>query len=271
MNSTASRTAPAPLRPSLREKIWGTTRLEPWHPDSNVKIGEIWFEGEEQLPILVKLLFTSDRLSVQVHPDDSYAGLHEGSRGKTEMWHILRADAGAQIAIGLREPLTPARLRQTAESGEIEKLLNWTGVRAGQTIFIPAGTIHAIGPGLALCEIQQFSDVTYRLYDYGRPRELHIDKGCAVSRLDAYQAPPDAPRGFIAHCPYFAVKEVVFEREDQYHAATPGFELLVVLEGEGSIQGRSFRSGEVWHIPAGADPFPIAPRSETRALVTFVP
>lgn len=271
MSLPASRTAPAPLRPSLREKIWGSTRLEPWRPNSDAKIGEIWFEGEEVLPILVKLLFTSDRLSVQVHPDDAYAGEHERSRGKTEMWHVLRADPGAQVAIGLRESITPARLREAAESGEIEKLLNWTEVRPGQTIFIPPGTIHAIGPGLALCEIQQYSDITYRLYDYGRPRELHLDKGCAVARLDAYRPPADVPAGFLAHCPYFATREVTFERATVYRAAARGFELLVVLEGEGWIDGRPFRRGEVWHIPARADAFSIAPGSRMRGLVTFVP
>lgn len=271
MSTPASGAAPASLRPSFREKIWGSTRLEPWYPDSDVQIGEIWFESEQELPILVKLLFTSDRLSVQVHPDDAYAGPNEGCRGKTEMWHILRADPGAQIAIGLREAITPARLREAAISGEIEALLNWTEVRPGDTIFIPPGTIHAIGPGLAICEIQQFSDVTYRLYDYGRTRELHLDKACAVSRLDPYRPPADVPDGFLAHCPYFATKELTFERESAYGPRAAGFELLVILKGEGSIAGRPYRAGEVWHVPAGAGTFTVAPSAPTRALVTFVP
>jgi mannose-6-phosphate isomerase len=210
-------------------------------------------------------------LSVQVHPDDAYAGPNESCRGKTEMWHILRADPGAQIAIGLREPITPARLREVAITGEIEGLLNWTGVRPGDTIFIPPGTIHAIGPGLAICEIQQFSDVTYRLYDYGRPRELHLDKACAVSRLEPYRPPVDVPDGFLAHCPYFAAKELTFERESAYRPRAAEFELLIVLEGEGSIAGRPYRCGEVWHLPAGAGPFTIAPNAPTRTLLTFVP
>ncbi len=271
MSTPASGATPAPLRPSFREKIWGSTRLEPWYPNRDVQIGEIWFESDEQLPILVKLLFTSDRLSVQVHPDDAYAGANEGCRGKTEMWHILRADPGAQIAIGLRESITPARLREAAISGEIEHLLKWTEVRPGDTIFIPAGTIHAIGPGLAICEIQQFSDVTYRLYDYGRPRELHLDKACAVSLLNPYRPPVDVPDGFLAHCPYFATKQVQFERVSEYRPGAPGFELLIFLEGAGWIGGRPYRCGEVWHAPAGAGPFTIAPSAPTRALVTFVP
>jgi mannose-6-phosphate isomerase len=271
MSAPPKGAAPVPLRPSFREKIWGSTRLEPWYPASDVPIGEIWFESEQELPILVKLLFTSDRLSVQVHPDDAYAGPNEGCRGKTEMWHILRADPGAQIAIGLREPITPARLREAAITGEIERLLNWTEARPGDTIFIPPGTIHAMGPGLAICEIQQFSDVTYRLYDYGRPRELHLDKACAVSRLDPYRPPTGVPDGFLAYCPYFAAKEVHFERQSEYRPSAAGFELLVIAEGEGLIAGRPYQGGQVWHVPAGAGPFTIAPNRRTKTLVTFVP
>ena len=134
------------------------------------------------MPLLVKLLFTSDNLSVQVHPGDAYAREHHNSRGKTEMWHILRAEPEAKIALGLRERVTPERLREAAQSGEIMELLNWVPARPGDTFFVPAGTIHAIGGGLALCEMQQHSDITYRLYDYGRPRELHLEHGdCGVA------------------------------------------------------------------------------------------
>ncbi len=154
--------------------MWGATDLVPWYPASDKKIGEVWFEAD--LPLLVKFVFTSERLSVQVHPNDDFAAAHENSRGKTEMWYVMRADPGARIAIGFRESISRERLREAAVSGEIEQLLNWLEVQAGDAFFIPAGTVHAIGGGLALCEIQQHSDVTYRLYDYGRPRELHLDK-----------------------------------------------------------------------------------------------
>src|SRR5271165_3300984 len=167
---------PKRLQPRFLEKVWGSTRLEPWFESTGAKIGEVWFEGAGPLPILVKFIFTTEKLSVQVHPDDVYAAKHHNSRGKTEMWHVLAAAPGARIAAGFREPVSAERLRAGALSGEIEELLAWHEARPGDTFFIPAGTVHAIGAGLTLCEIQQFSDITYRLYDYGRPRELHLAK-----------------------------------------------------------------------------------------------
>ncbi len=159
----------------------------PWYLNSaQKKIGEVWFEAD--LPLLVKFVFTSERLSVQVHPNDEFAAAHENSRGKTEMWYVLRADPGARLAIGFREAISRERLRESALSGEIEQLLNWIEVQAGDAFFVPAGTVHAIGGGLALCEIQQHSDITYRLYDYGRPRELHLDKAMQVAFTDASDA-----------------------------------------------------------------------------------
>ena len=157
---------------------------------------------DESFPILTKFIFTSERLSVQVHPNDEYAGKRENSRGKTEMWYILRADPGAQVAVGLHEAISPERLAQASKSGEIEQLLNWVDVRPGDCVFTPAGTIHAIGGGLALVEVQQHSDVTYRLYDYGRPRELHLERGVEVSVPGPYR-PPTPHDGFLAWCPLF--------------------------------------------------------------------
>jgi mannose-6-phosphate isomerase len=168
---------PQRLTPRFLEKVWGSTRLEPWFPNSQKKIGEVWFEGVADLPLLIKFLFTSENLSVQVHPE-----------GKTEMWHILAAEPGAKIAAGFREPVTAEQAKAAALSGEIEEMLEWFDAAPGDTFFIPAGTVHAIGAGLSLCEIQQWSDVTYRLYDYGRPRELHLDQGLAVSDLSSHAA-----------------------------------------------------------------------------------
>jgi mannose-6-phosphate isomerase len=268
MSATAALLEPARLQPSFREKIWGSTRLEPWFPNTDRKIGEVWFEHAGPLPLLVKFLFTSDRLSVQVHPDDEYAAKHENSRGKTEMWHVLRAEPGAQIAVGLREKLTRERLRDAALSGEIEHFLNWTEVQPGQTIFIPAGTVHAIGAGLALCEIQQYSDITYRLYDYGRPRELHLARAEEVAIIETYQAPP-AREGYLVDCPYFAVQQAEFSRETLLKPRDDRLELLVILEGEGDIGGRSYCAGETWLIPAGGTPFTVGPRVRTCALRAF--
>src|SRR5438034_6857864 len=184
---------PIRLTPSLRERVWGRTRLAPWYPNAQRPVGEAWFLCERELPLLIKLIFTSERLSVQVHPDDG----EDGPRGKTEMWHILDAEPGATIAMGFREPISRERLWESTRTGEVEKLLNWAPVKAGETYFTPAHTVHAIGGGIVLCEIQQNSDVTYRLGDYGRPREIHVDQAVPISDLavhpGAARAKPVAP------------------------------------------------------------------------------
>jgi mannose-6-phosphate isomerase len=244
---------PVRLEPAFHEKIWGTTELEPLFPRSPKKIGEVWFPPPADLPILVKFLFTSERLSVQVHPEDDYARLHENSAGKTEMWHILRAQPGAEIALGFREAITRERLRAAAVSGEIETLLEWIPVRAGETYFTPAGTVHAIGGGLALCEIQQLSDVTYRLYDYGRPRELHLAKGAEVADLGRHPGasqPQSLGDGhlLLACCPYFMTESLRLAGQVRYHFERP--HLLILLAGEGRFGDLPCRSGEVWRADA---------------------
>src|SRR5580704_4770312 len=133
---------PRRLAATAYEKVWGSPDTEPWwrNPERR-NIGEIWFRASDSTPLLVKLLFTSDNLSVQVHPEDEYARRHHGSPGKTEMWHILRANPDAKIALGVRESLTPQRLSEAARTGEIVHLLDWIPVRPGDTFFVPAGTI----------------------------------------------------------------------------------------------------------------------------------
>ncbi|AKH18713.1 phosphoheptose isomerase (plasmid) [Sphingomonas sanxanigenens DSM 19645 = NX02] len=178
-------------------KPWGRRSLGPGCDDVSAgeqPIGEIWFEvprgsglGEPEL--LIKHLFTSERLSVQVHPDDAAAKAHGLPRGKSEAWQILEAEPGASIAMGLREPITKDRLRAAAKDGSIVALLDWKPVRAGDFWYAPAGTIHAIGAGLSLIEIQQNVDVTYRLYDYGSNRELHLDEAVEAARPAPYEAP----------------------------------------------------------------------------------
>jgi mannose-6-phosphate isomerase len=226
------------LIPDFRERVWGSTRLEPWYPNPDKKIGEVWFEDQPPLPLLVKFIFTTEKLSVQVHPGDEYARKHHGSRGKTEMWHILAAEPGARIAAGFTQSLTESELREASQSGEIETLLNWIDARPGDTFFIPAGTVHAIGAGLALCEIQQNSDVTYRLYDYGRPRELHLDHGVTVSRRD----PCDARRGAEVSCEYFQTRMIGSGRR----AVESDSELWIAIRGSGTIGDQSIRAGEVF-------------------------
>src|SRR4051812_40753821 len=191
----------------VEKSEWGSTKLEPWFPNSPVKIGEVWYEGPPESPLLIKFLFTTAALSVQVHPEDDYAAQHHQSRGKTEMWHILAAEPGARIAAGFRKPISVEQMRAAAQSGEIEQLLMWHEAKRGDTFFIPAGTVHAIGGGLTLCEIQQKSDITYRLYDYGRPRELHLDHGTQVSNLGPHQARQSARDGLLVECPYFTTEK----------------------------------------------------------------
>lgn len=242
------------LTPSFKEKVWGSTRLQPLFADSDCKIGEVWFEGVDNLPLLIKFLFTTEKLSVQVHPEDAYARRHHNSPGKTEMWHVLRAEPGAQIAAGFREPITPERLREASLSGEIEELLQWFDAAPGDTFFIPAGTVHAIGAGLTLCEIQQHSDVTYRLYDYGRPRELHLDQAAAVSRLAPY---PEARRisqeEVLVSCPYFTTSKLRLLNSTRHVRLGEAPEFLVVLEGSAIIGSHSAKAGEVWFLEQGVE------------------
>jgi mannose-6-phosphate isomerase len=152
------------------------------------KIGEIWYEGDgpAQLPILVKWLFTSEKLSIQVHPNDAQARERGMASGKEECWYIVDAEPGAVLGMGTKRPLSSDELREASLSGEIEDLMDWKPVNAGDYFYIPAGTVHAIGAGITLVEVQQYADITYRLFDYGRPRELHLDDGVAVSVAAPY-------------------------------------------------------------------------------------
>jgi mannose-6-phosphate isomerase len=257
---------PVRLPTRFLEKVWGTPDLAPWYPTSNQKIGEVWFEAE--LPLLVKFVFTSERLSVQVHPNDDFARSHENSPGKTEMWYVMRADPGAQLAIGFRESISAPRLRESALSGEIEQLLNWVEVQAGDAFFIPAGTVHAIGGGLALCEVQQHSDITYRLYDYGRPRELHLEKAIQVASTEATSAnsvmlPID--------CEYFHTELARTTSSLLYKPENGRFHIIIFVSGMGVIADQQFREGEAWLIPAGGEPFAIEPSDPTKFLRTWVP
>ena len=178
------------------EKPWGRTDLPSVFSDAKGrKIGEVWFDAPDQpLPILVKWLFTSEKLSVQVHPNDAQARERGGVSGKEECWIIIAAEPDARIGMGTLRALTSAELDAASRSGEIEQLMHWHPVKAGDYFYIPAGTVHAIGAGITLVEVQQNADITYRLYDYGRPRELHLEDGVAVSTAEPYR---DARSGQI--------------------------------------------------------------------------
>ena len=264
-SSSATRKAGEAVRltPSLRGKIWGRKHLAPWFPDSPIPIGEAWYLADCELPLLVKLIFTNERLSVQVHPDDG----EDGPRGKTEMWHILEAEPGATIALGFREPLTRERLREAARTGEIESLLNWMPVKAGETYFTPAHTVHAIGAGIVLCEIQQNSDVTYRLWDYGRPRELHLEQAAAIAELGVHPGPMDGP----VSSRHFVTEPVRLAPGEERRPEARQCQLWICLEGVGTIGGAPFRQGEVWLLPDEGEQPRVRTESGARFLRTWAP
>jgi mannose-6-phosphate isomerase len=173
------------------EKPWGRDTLPPpFTAPAGKRIGEIWFVPPAEFDqLLVKYIFTSEKLSVQVHPSDAQAAAgRPGDHGKEECWLVIDAEPGARLGLGLTRRLNRGELRAAALDGSIEHLLDWRPVSAGDFFRILPGTVHAIGPGVTLVEIQQNSDTTYRLYDYGRPRELHLDLAVAVARGEPYDA-----------------------------------------------------------------------------------
>jgi len=260
------------LTPSLREKVWGRKRLQPWFPDAERPVGEAWFQTDRELPLLVKLLFTSDRLSVQVHPDDG----EDGPRGKTEMWHILEAEPGASVALGFREPISRQRLLESTRTGAVEDLLNWIEVKPGETYFTPAHTVHAIGAGIVLCEIQQNSDVTYRLWDYGRPRPIHVEQAVPIADLTVH---PGAGRPVklydgceeLVRAKHFVTQRICLPAGESRTPEPQMCQLWIALEGSGNIGPDPYRPGEVWLLPETGDQPAIHADQPSTFLRTWVP
>ncbi len=187
--------AATPLTIHRVEKPWGRHDLAPLfadQPAGEPAVGEIWYDDPAGVPreLLVKYLFTSERLSVQVHPDDTAAQARGYARGKDEAWIILSAEPDSTIALGLKTPMDAATVRAAALDGSIEDMLYWKPVVAGEVIYSPAGTIHAIGKGLRVVEVQQNLDLTYRFYDYGSARELHLDDAMEVSEFGPFEGNP---------------------------------------------------------------------------------
>jgi len=227
------------IEPKFVERVWGRTSLAPLYPDQEKKIGEVWFDAGPDFPLLTKFIFTDERLSVQVHPEDEYARAAENSRGKTEMWYIIDAKPGAVIALGFLKEFSKEQIRAGIADGSIEHMLNWTPARAGDTFFTEAGIVHAIGAGITLCEIQQNSDVTYRLFDYGRPRELHLEKGLDVLKT----APYEGRREFPVACEHFTTE--LLELTEPTTCAQDCDGVLVALEGSGEVGGKPMEAGQV--------------------------
>lgn len=234
------------------EKPWGRDRLpSPFTSAESKRIGEIWFDPPPEWPdVLVKYLFTSENLSVQVHPDDKSAPA--GSRGKEECWLVLDAEPEARLAAGFKRETGATELRDAALSGTIERMLEWHEVERGDVFFLPARTVHAIGAGLAILEVQQNSDITYRLYDYGRPRELHLDEAVAVAETTPY--PSEHRRHFdldratdIMTGRYFEI-EIAVHGETQDHR---GDCLYLPLIGRVTAAGVEAEAGSCLFVSRG--------------------
>lgn len=322
---------PTPVRiePIFSPRIWGARSLAPLFPEkSNLAepIGEAWLTGIDSrvgcgpfsgktlgeawqempaewcgsqfargsnFPLLLKFIFPEDKLSIQVHPDDAYASVHEaaaGGRGKTEMWHVVSAEPGAQLLLGLKPEVDRPQFLEALKNGTVDSLFQSCPVRAGDTIFLPAGTPHSIGPGMLVCEIQEYSDLTYRLYDYGRvdgngkPRELHLDKALAVmkfgkahgGKVEPVPLPAEgANRFLLAGCRYFATERWEFCATVQTHSVPRRFELFVILSGTGYIHSHvpavSYGPGECWLIPASLGEFSLQPEQSSAVIRAFVP
>lgn len=237
------------LQTKAVEKVWGRKDLPPpFTAPGDEPVGEIWFDPPPELPqVLVKYLFTSEKLSVQVHPSDAEAP--EGSRGKEECWLVLDADPGATLAIGFKENIDSEAMRAAALDGSIEDALEWHSVKAGDFFYLPAGTVHAIGPGLTLVEVQQNSDITYRLFDYGRPRELHLEDGVKVAKGEPYPAQcrrkvANDQTATLVDGPFFRFSQVCAAPDPDLSAKHGGALLALPLEGTVAIDSETIGAGE---------------------------
>lgn len=234
------------------EKPWGKDVLPaPFTAPEGRRIGEIWFEPPAALPeLLVKYIFTSEALSVQVHPTDAQTiakGL--GRQGKEECWLIVAAEPGGKLGIGFNADISDEAIRAAALDGSIEGLMTWHEVAPGDFFYIPANTVHAIGAGVSLIEVQQNSDITYRLYDYGRPRELHLDDGVAVAKGEVYPLErwskhvPAHGSQLLVDGPLFVLEQVAGVPTEEIAARYPAALLVIPREGEVAVAGETIAPG----------------------------
>jgi mannose-6-phosphate isomerase len=238
-----------------KPKPWGSIDLRPWSEasTSDGPIGELWFERPDPAApdpaLLLKLLFTTEPLSIQVHPDDAFARSIGLPNGKTEAWYILSAIAGAQVAVGLNYPRSAAELRTEITDGSIANIVHWHPVHKGDVICIPAGTIHAIGAGIVLAEIQQHSDATFRLFDYGRQRELHIENAVAVATAGPRepQSPPERlseARTVLTVNPHFALERIDLVPGSVWMLDAPKETWVLAIEGHAQLGSTRLSPGD---------------------------
>jgi mannose-6-phosphate isomerase len=260
-------------------KPWGVGDLRPWSniDGSRGAVGELWFErADENAPtptLLLKLLFTSDPLSIQVHPDDTFARAMGMPNGKSEAWYILSAQPDAQIGAGLKHQVTAQQLRTAIHDGSIVELLHWRSVAAGDVIYIPAGTIHAIGAGIVLAEIQQRSDATFRLFDYGRRRELHEDNGVAVAHPWPLPAPGKptavtANRTLLLASEHFVLERVELPEGSSWALLAEPETWMLILDGHAAIGLTAASTGEAIFIGGGRNSIEVG-RNGLSALIAY--
>ena len=274
---------PFRLDPYFRTRIWGFNDLSPWYDykTDGEPIGEVWLTGEMckaatgplagqslteitktlgrgllgtaygdgEFPLLIKLLFPKEKLSVQVHPDDALAQKYGDPRGKTECWYAIDAKPGAAVALGIRPGVTTEQVRQAIKSSTLEDLLEMVPVNKGDMLFVDAGTVHAMGPGVVILETQQTSDRTYRMYDYGRPRELHLEKSLEAMRLTtrAGKIPPHPENG---HTVLIDEKYFKIERWD-----VPAGDTGKLAEKTGTVQMFFVMDGSLRISSEAGEPF----------------
>jgi len=242
-------------------KPWGSTDLLPWsdiQPD-DVAIGELWFQRPDAnapaSALLLKLLFTKEPLSIQVHPSDAFAQSIGLVNGKTEAWYILSATAEAKVAVGLKRQLTAQQLRAAIEDGSIADLIQWHRVWKDDVIFVPAGTIHAIGPGLVLAEIQQRSDTTFRLFDHGREREIHVDNAVAAANAGPAECQSipsrlsDA-RSVLVASPHFVLEHIDLPPNSTWKLDAEQETWVLVIEGHVQVGLMNAFVGEAIFVQA---------------------
>ena len=265
------------LKPTFAARIWGRDTLVPWYASTGMdeKVGEAWLtgpksiietgpeagktlaevSGDAEFPLLVKMLFPNDKLSVQVHPNDEEAQALGLTRGKTECWYVLEAEPGATVACGLKKGTEVADVLQAIAAGTLEDLLEMIPVAKGDMVFVDAGTVHAIGPGVTLLEVQQTCDVTYRLYDYGRPRELHLEAGLAVvkTRTDAGKIAPKERGSFIRliETKYFVVDRHALKAGSTVQLENLSAGCVIGLAGKATVAGVEIVPGQAVILPQG--------------------
>jgi mannose-6-phosphate isomerase len=315
---------PLLMQPAFDPRPWGTLDLSPIYPNHKFseKIGESWLSGDDckvangplkgeslsklseqyqrelvgdaardpkRFPLLLKFLFPEEKLSVQVHPDDAQALRVGQPWGKTECWYVAHAKPGAQIGLGLKPGVTAAQLEEAIHHNRAEEALNWVNVFSGDMIYVAGGTVHTLGPGSVIVETQQQSDTTYRLYDYGRPRELHLKDGMAAVKVNTKSGkvlrPAPRQNGKNRHAPLIAAPYFVvdmFEAKDPLELATldesgkNSVQILVAVDGCGVIEAPGMEpvtlaKGDAVVIPASAGNFGVRPQWALEFLRAYVP